>query len=47
MILQISKDRDPPDVPLHTPKRKKRDKNPHGRQENYKLGKHEKAMFRS
>ena len=47
MILQISKDRDPPDVPLPTPKRKKETKNPHGQQEKYKIGKHEKAMFRS
>lgn len=31
MILQISKDRDPPDVPLPTPKIKKETKNPHGR----------------
>ena len=48
MILQISKvrDEDPPDFSLPTPKRKKR-QNPQGRQEKYKIGKHEKAMFRS
>ena len=47
MILQISKDRDPPDVPLPTPPPQKKRQNPQGRQEKYKIGKHEKAMFRS